>query len=195
MAKRAPDPETAANESELFRRSVGEVMPLRNAGRVAPARKLPHPLPLQRWRDELAALRESLSGESSDGDLETGEELSFVRDGIGAHALRKLRRGHWVVQDEIDLHGLTAAEALETVAGFLAQCTRRGLRCVRIVHGKGLRSRNRQPVLKPKIAAWLMRRDEILAFCQAPSAEGGAGAMMVLLKGGRRKEERGRADR
>lgn len=174
------------SETDLFRRSVGEVTPLRHPGKAVHARELPHPLPLQRWRDERAALQESLDGGAWDADLETGEELSFVRDGIGAHTLRKLRRGHWIVQDELDLHGLTSVDAREVVGEFLAQCARRGLRCVRIVHGKGLRSRNRQPVLKQKVAAWLMRRDDILAFCQARPVEGGGGAVVVLLKGGPR---------
>ena len=187
MTKHAPKPAPATSETDLFRRSIGDVTPLRHAARAVHARELPHPLPLQRWSDERAALRESLAGGEWDGELETGEELSFAREGIGAHTLRKLRRGHWIVQAEIDLHGLTSVDAREVVTGFLAQCARKGLRCVRIVHGKGLRSRNRQPVLKQKVAAWLMQRDEILAFCQARPAEGGGGAVVVLLKGGRKK--------
>ena len=103
--------------------------------------------------------------------------------------MRKLRRGHWVIQDELDLHGFTVPDARELLVEFLALCARKGLRCVRIIHGKGLRSKNRQPVLKQKVANWLMRRDEILAFCQARPTEGGGGAVVVLLKGGRRKAE------
>jgi DNA-nicking Smr family endonuclease len=144
---------------------------------------------LQTWRDEQAALRESMDGIPPDNDLETGEELVYVRDGIGTHVLRKLRRGHWIIQDELDLHGFNSADARELLREFLAQCMRKGLRCVRIVHGKGLRSKNRQPVLKGKVAVWLMRRDEILAYCQARPTEGGSGAVVVLLKGGRRKAE------
>ena len=189
MTKRAPKPDPAASEADLFRSSIGEVTPLRHAGRVVPARDPPHPLPFQRMNDERAALRESLDGIAWDSDLETGDELSFVREGIGTHTLRKLRRGHWIVQDEIDLHGLISVDARELVGEFLAQCARRGLRCVRIVHGKGLRSRNRQPVLKHKVAVWLMRRDDVLAYCQARPTEGGGGAVVVLLKGGRRKAE------
>jgi DNA-nicking Smr family endonuclease len=185
-AKSAPEAHSGAqtgSEAELFRSTVGDVTPLRQGGRVLHDLARPHPLPLQTWRDEQAALRESLAGIPPDSDLETGEELSFVRHGIGAHVLRKLRRGHWIIQDELDLHGFNSADARELLGEFLAQCTRKGLRCVRIVHGKGLRSKNRQPVLKSKVAVWLMRRDEILAYCQARPTEGGSGTVVVLLKG------------
>jgi len=97
--------------------------------------------------------------------------------------LRRLRRGHWVIQEELDLHGLTVNEAHALLSSFLNQCVRRGLRCVRIVHGKGLRSKNREPVLKRKVAGWLIQREEILAYCQARQADGGSGAVVVLLKG------------
>jgi DNA-nicking Smr family endonuclease len=177
------------DESDLFRTAFGDVTPLRQPGRVTHERPRPHPLPLQRWSDDEAALRDSLSDAGWDSDLETGEELSFVRVGVGAHTLRKLRRGHWVIQDELDLHGLTSLDAHDLLVEFLAQCMRKGLRCVRVIHGKGLRSKNREPVLKRKVAVWLMRREEILAFCQARPTEGGGGAAVVLLKGGRRKAE------
>ena len=173
----------AGSEAELFRSTVGDVTPLRQAGRVLHDLVRPHPLPLQTWRDEQSALRESLAAIPPDNDLETGEELTFVRHGVGTHVLRKLRHGHWIIQDELDLHGFNSADARELLGEFLAQCMRKGLRCVRIVHGKGLRSKNRQPVLKSKVAVWLMRRDEILAYCQARPTEGGSGAVVVLLKG------------
>jgi DNA-nicking Smr family endonuclease len=138
----------------------------------------------QRQRDEHAALAESLHGPLSvDDALESGEELVFLRDGLSRQLLRKLRRGHWVVEDSLDLHGMNRTEAAEAVALFLRRCTRRSVRCVRIVHGKGLGSRNREPVLKGKLRKWLALRDEVLAFCQAPAAEGGSGAALVLLRG------------
>ena len=183
ISKRAPKPAPVPGESDLFRDLVGDVTPLRQPGRVTHERAGPHPLPLQTWRDEQAALRESLDGIPPGSDVETGEELSFVRDGIGAHTLRKLRRGQWIIQDELDLHGFNSVDARELLVEFLGQCTRKGLRCVRIIHGKGLRSKNRQPVLKHKVATWLIRRDEILAYCQARPTEGGSGAVVVLLKG------------
>jgi DNA-nicking Smr family endonuclease len=173
----------AASETEMFRAAVGRVTPLRKPGRVIHDIGRPHPLPLQTWRDEQAALRESLDRVPPDSDIETGEELTFVRAGIGVQVLRKLRRGHWIIQDELDLHGFNSADARELLVEFLAQCAKKGLRCVRIIHGKGLGSKNRQPVLKGKVALWLQRRDQILAFCQARPTEGGGGAVVVLLKG------------
>jgi len=170
-------------DADLFRASVPGVTPLRH-GRTAPERPRPRPLPLQRLLDERAALRESLGDHPAwELGLDTGEELSFVRHGIGAQTLHKLRNGHWVIQDDLDLHGSTSAQARELLAWFLAHCARRELRCVRIVHGKGLRSKNREPVLKRKVAGWLMRRDDVLAFCQARRSDGGSGAVVVLLKG------------
>ena len=183
MSKRVPKPPPVVHEAELFRSAIGDVTPMPDPGRVVHERPRPVPLPLQRLNDDQAALRESLEDFARDGYPETGEELSFVRDGIGAPTLKKLRRGHWVIQDELDLHGLTVPDARELLAEFLAQCARRGVRCVRVIHGKGLRSKNGQPVLKQKVANWLMRRDEILAFCQARQTEGGGGAVVVLLKG------------
>jgi DNA-nicking Smr family endonuclease len=164
-----------------FHALVPDVTPIGRPNRAALERRRVEPVPMQRLRDEQAALRDSLSGHA-DGTIETGEELSFLRKGLPSAALRKLRRKHWVIQDELDLHGLTSAEAHPLLVAFLNACLRRGLRCVRVIHGKGLRSRNREPVLKHKVANWLMRRDEILAFCQARPTEGGSGAVVVLLR-------------
>ena len=189
--KRSHKPGPKAHEAELFRASVSDVTPLRHSGRAVLDRPRPRPVPTQRLRDERAALRDSLSDHVAwEIGTETGEELSFARSGIGAHTLRKLRRGHWAIQDELDLHGLTTLEARPLLVEFLNHCARHGFRCVRIIHGKGLRSRNREPVLKQKVANWLMQRNEILAFCQARRADGGGGAVVVLLKGGTRNAER-----
>jgi DNA-nicking Smr family endonuclease len=170
-------------DDEEFRRAIADVEPLAKPRRQALAGARPAPLARQRQRDEHAALAESLHGPLSvDDSLDSGEELVFLRDGLSRQLLRKLRRGHWVVEDTLDLHGMNRVEAAESVAAFLKRCTRRGLRCVRIVHGKGLGSRNREPVLKGKLRKLLPGRDELLAFCQAPAAEGGSGALLVLLK-------------
>ena len=172
------------DEGSDFRRAVADVKPLAPARRVALAPPAPAPIPHQTRKDERAALAEALSGPLSvDDALETGEELSFLRDGLSRQVLRRLRRGHWVVQDELDLHGMNRAQAALSVADFLRRCSAHGRRCVRIVHGKGLGSRNREPVLKGKVRAWLTMRDEVLAFCQAPPTQGGGGAVLVLLRG------------
>jgi DNA-nicking Smr family endonuclease len=175
-----------SEDSALFRDQVANVTPLPGRGKAEIERPRPRPVPAQRLLDDQAALRDSLSDNIPwDSGSETGEELAFQRNGISSLTLRRLRRGHWIIQDELDLHGLTTAEARVLMVEFLNHCVHKGLRCVRIIHGKGLRSKNREPVLKQKVANWLMQRDEILAFCQARRTEGGSGAVVVLLKGGR----------
>ncbi|MEZ5616026.1 MAG: Smr/MutS family protein [Rhodocyclaceae bacterium] len=138
--------------------------------------------PIQRWKDEAAALTESLSPAPLELSLEGGDEPSFLRPGLARSALRDLRRGRWVVQDALDLHGATRDEARLLLGEFLAESLRRGLRCVRIVHGKGLGSPGREPVLKGLVRGWLTQRPEVLAYCQARAVEGGAGALVALLK-------------
>jgi DNA-nicking Smr family endonuclease len=168
-----------ASDEPDFREGVE---PLPGRRRVMPERPRPAPVPRERWRDERAALAESLGPISPDDAVESGEELAFVRSGYSPAMLRKLRRGHWVVEDSLDLHGLNRSEAAAAVREFLRACRARRLGCVRIVHGKGLGSRHREPVLKGKVYHWLKMRDEVLAFAQAPAAHGGAGAVLVLLK-------------
>jgi len=163
--------------SDEFRKAVADVKPLKRPKRVALKVSAPAPVPHQHRRDEAAALAESLEGPLSvDDALETGEEFSYIRDGMARETLRKLRRGHWSVQDGIDLHGMTRRQASAVVVEFLDQCLARGLRCVRIVHGKGL------GILKAKLRNWLPQREEVLAYCQAPANDGGSGALLVLLK-------------
>lgn len=179
-----PAPESPCAGDVDFRTAMQGVVPLAPGRRVEPNHPRPAPVPIQRLRDEQQVLAESLrTAASPDTGLATGEELVYVRPGIPTSVLRKLRRGHWVIQDEFDLHGMTAAEAHMATAGFLQECVQRGIRCVRIIHGKGLRSRNKMPVLKRKLGHWLVVRDEVLAFCEARPADGGSGAVVVLLRG------------
>jgi DNA-nicking Smr family endonuclease len=183
--KKPRKPAVHPEEASLFRQSMADVIPLPAPARVEHDRPRPRPVPTQRQRDDREALVDSLSDEIPwDAGLESGDELSYARNGIGSQTLKKLRRGHWVIQDELDLHGLASDEARLLLVEFLNRCLRRGLRCVRIIHGKGLRSPNREPVLKRKVASWLMQRQEILAFCQARRIDGGGGAVVVLLKAG-----------
>ena len=168
-------------EDAEFRRAVADAEPLTERKRVVHRRR-PPPVPRQRLRDERAALDESLHGPFSvDDALEAGNELVYLREGLQREMLRKLRRGHWVVEAELDLHGMNRQVAAVAVAEFFRHCRRRGLGCVRIVHGKGLGSRQREPVLKGLLRKWLLR-EEVLAFSQAPAALGGSGAVVVLLK-------------
>jgi DNA-nicking Smr family endonuclease len=171
-------------EANLFRTTVGEVAPLRTAARVSTPLPRPQPIAHQRLADDEAALQESLSDEFSiDTLLEIDEDLSFVRGGIGPDVLRKLRGGGWVTQNQLDLHGLRTDQARQALSQFVRDSMKRGMRCVRIIHGKGLGSLGKKPVLKNKVRNWLVQKDEVLAFCQARAADGGSGALMVLLKG------------
>jgi DNA-nicking Smr family endonuclease len=168
-----------------FRRAMADVRPIapRARRRLALRSTPPPPDARQRQRDEQAVLSESISGPVSlDHLLDSGEELSFLRHGLSRDVLRKLRRGHWVIQSDLDLHGMNRAQAAEQLALFLRACSAQRMRCVRIIHGKGLGSRNREPVLKRVLHKLLPRRDDVLAFCQAPAAHGGAGALLVLLR-------------
>jgi len=166
-----------------FRKAVADVRPLKPVRRATPAKPPAPPVPVQTMRDERAALLESIGRPVTPEEaMESGEELNYLRDGLSRQVLRRLRRGHWVVQAGLDLHGLNRFEAQLQVAEFLLLAAHRGQRCVRIVHGKGHGSKNREPVLKGKLRNWLIPRDEVLAFCQAPAHEGGSGAVLVLLK-------------
>ena len=170
-------------EDEEFRRATLDVEPIAAPRRVARLGRRPAPVPKQRLRDEREALAESISAPlSADDSIDSGEELVFAREGISRQMLRRLRTGHWVVEDNLDLHGMNRFEAAASVAEFLRCSAQRRLRCVRIVHGKGLGSFNREPVLKGKLRSWLALRDEVLAFCQAPRVHGGSGAVLVLLR-------------
>ena len=168
---------------QLFANSVGRITPLPHSGRIELPAARPEPEPLQRQRDEVAALRETLSdGFDVDSLLETDAALSFRRPDIGPDVVRKLRRGGWVIQAQIDLHGMKRDEAREQLAAFLREAARKGLRCVRVVHGKGNGSPGREPVLKHRVHSWLVQKASVLAFTQARAAEGGSGALVVLLQ-------------
>ncbi len=182
-AERLRKEQQATIDADLFRASVGTVAPLAPPNKTILAPPRPAPIARQRLADERAALQESLSdGFTTETLLDTDEALSFARNGIGPDTLRKLRRGHWVIQDQLDLHGLRSDAAREALAGFIHDAARRGLRCVRVIHGKGLGSVNKEPVLKNKARNWLMQKEEVIAFCQAKAADGGSGALVVLLK-------------
>jgi DNA-nicking Smr family endonuclease len=170
------------DDDDIFRAAVKGARPLKHE-RVLLRPPPPKPIPHQFIRDEQQALVDSLSDDYIPAhELESGEELLYLRDGHSPDILRKLRRSHWVIQEQLDLHGMLVDEARAYTAEFLNQCKKRGVRCVRIIHGKGLGSKNREPVLKNKLRGWLMQRDEVIAYCQARQVDGGSGAVVVLLK-------------
>lgn len=179
--KKPRRPALSPADTALFRASVSDVTPLRQVAKVEQELPSSRAITASRKRNDYPALADSVSG-AMDALIEAGEALTFTRNGVGPQTLKKLQRGHWRVQDELDLHGLTSAEARATLVEFLDRCLSRGARCVRIIHGKGLRSPNREPVLKHKVGYWLTQREEVLAFRQARPSDGGGGAVMVLLK-------------
>jgi DNA-nicking Smr family endonuclease len=187
-AERAAAERAAQAAAELrrlqFSNAVGPVTALPAHAGADLQLPRPAPEPLQRQRDEQAALREALSDEVDvESLLLTDDGLSFRRPGVPPDVLTRLRRGHWAMQAQIDLHGMRRDEAREKLAAFVRDCTRRGQRCLRVVHGKGHGSPGRQPVLKAKVQRWLAQCDEVVAFVQASGPEGGAGALVVLLAG------------
>ncbi len=174
----------AERAKRLFADSVGRVTALAPHGRAAHAPSPPAPLPRQREADERAALREAWSDDVDVASLLlTDDGLSFHRPGIDPGVVARLRRGQWAIQGELDLHGLRRDAARDAVAGFVRNAARRGWRCVRVVHGKGHGSPGREPVLKGKVQRWLGQNHAVLAFAQASALHGGAGALVVLLRG------------
>jgi DNA-nicking Smr family endonuclease len=169
----------------LFARAVGVVQPLPDRKQARLPQVPAAPVAVQRQKDEEAVLRDALSDEFDVSTLlDTDETLSFRRPGIGPDVTHKLRKGDWSIQREIDLHGLRSDEARVALAEFIRLSHRQGLRCVRVVHGKGLGSPGKTPVLKSKVHSWLVQKNQVMAFVQAKPAEGGAGALVVLLKPG-----------
>ena len=170
-------------EKNLFIRAVGAVTTLDHAPRVSLSPQPAKPLAQQQRLDDVNVLRESLSDDFDVSTLlDTDDELSYRSKGISTDVTQKLRKGHWSLQGQIDLHGLRSDEAREALGQFIRDATKRGWRCVRVVHGKGLGSPGKTPVLKSKVQRWLVQKTEVLAFVQAKGSEGGAGALVVLLK-------------
>lgn len=170
-------------ERHLFARSVGAVTRLKNRNLARPAHPLPEPLPKQHWLDEERVLIEAMSDEFDVSTLlDADDQMSFRRPGIGTDVTTRLRAGHWAIQRQLDLHGLRVDEAREALGQFIRNARKGGLRCVRVVHGKGLGSPGRSPVLKSRVQRWLVQKREVLAFVQARPMDGGAGALLVLLQ-------------
>lgn len=172
----------ATSEKNLFIRAAGAVQPLPEKRRVTLKKVPPVAHQMQYQRDEQAVLKEAISDEFDVGTLlDTDDLLSFRQPGIGPDVTRKLRRGDWTIQRQIDLHGMRRDEARERLSIFIREAKQQGIRCVRVVHGKGLGSPGKTPVLKSRVHSWLVQKQEVLAFVQAKPAHGGAGALVVLL--------------
>lgn len=172
----------AQRERQLFAHAVGAVTPLVAAPRALKPSGVFPVVARQRQRDDAQVLQEAISDDFDvDTLIETDESLSFRQRGVGLDVVRKLRRGHWALHGQLDLHGLRSDEAREVLSAFIQQARKQGWRCVRVVHGKGLGSPGKTPVLKDKTLRWLAQRQDVTAFVQARACDGGAGALMVLL--------------
>ncbi len=169
-------------------RAFADVQRLAPSNRAALSAERPAPIARHTLADERDVLQASKYGnEPTPQTWDIGQEFehqqSYVREGIGADVAGKLRRGFWSVQAELDLHGLTTDRAHDALADFVLDARTRGMRCVRVIHGKGLTSPGKEPVLKGKVRRWLSHWDEVLAYAEAPQHAGGGGAVLVLLKG------------
>ncbi|CAI10123.1 conserved hypothetical protein [Aromatoleum aromaticum EbN1] len=185
-----PPDHDALDPAELFRHAVRGARQIESRDRVELQPPPPRPEPLKHSEDEQAALRESLDAPMSLEDrLEMGDEAIFLRPGLPRRVLMDLRRGRWVLQGEVDLHGYNRDDAREALARFLAASLQQGRRCVRVIHGKGLGSPGKLSILKHLSRGWLAQREEILAFCQAGPNKGGSGALLVLLRAGNPPKE------
>ncbi|MGI9309547.1 MAG: Smr/MutS family protein [Gammaproteobacteria bacterium] len=172
-----------SDDTSLFRNTVGEVRPLNSRKRhraETTAKTKPG------GKNDATTHRESVPPDNSDLVSSPGDQLSFQRAGVTRQTMRQLRRGRIDRQGEIDLHGMTLAEAQSALNIFGEECIRERCTCVRIVHGKGLGSGPAGPVLKPNVDRWLRQWDQVLAFCSAPANDGGTGALYVLLDPQRR---------
>ena len=170
------------DDTDLFRRAMSDAKPLRSEARIKPPARKPKPWARFTRADEKEVLRESLQDDLDTMESSNAESMRYRRPSVGRRTMRKLARGRYSVQDEIDLHGMTVDEAKPRLTDFINNSVRKGHLCVRIVHGKGLGSGDRGPVLKSAVNRWLRKWDSVLAFVSARQVDGGTGAIYVLLE-------------
>ncbi|MBL8296896.1 MAG: Smr/MutS family protein [Rhodanobacteraceae bacterium] len=181
--RKPPRPSPAVSDADraLFEEAIG---PVRRHVAAEPLHEAPRPAPEPRQfeLDEARVLDELMTMRIDPAEMEVGEELSYLREGYRPDVLKRLKRGSYSVQDEIDLHQMTADVARAAISGFLAEAHQRGLHCVKLIHGKGLRSRAAGPVIKRLVDRMLRQRDDVVAFASARAEQGGTGAALVLLR-------------
>ena len=165
---------------DLFRTSIGPVKRIKHDN-VLPVRKKPRPVPYQTLAENRKVLNEMMDGLIDPAEMETGDELLFKRVGIQHKVFKKLRNGNFSVEAQLDLHGMTVPVAKTALSAFLAECRNKSRKCVRIIHGKGIGSKEGKPVIKNKVNHWLRQRRDVQAFCTARPIDGGTGAIYVLL--------------
>jgi DNA-nicking Smr family endonuclease len=174
-------PKPDEHDIALFREATRGVKPLRHVERVTGDAPRPRARARFARAEPLQVLEEILPGSPDEPELAAGDTSLFARPGVAATTLRKLRRGQYRVQAELDLHGLTVAEAKLQLREFLVASLQRNARCLRIVHGKGLRSGPKGPVLRQLVNSALRRTAQVVAFASARQVDGGTGALYVLL--------------
>lgn len=169
------------NEEALFQAAMRDVAPLPDTNKAIDRNPKISPYPRKERHPQPTPENDALSDHIA-VELEAGDNWCYARPGISQQTVRRLYRGHWPIEWDLDLHGCTRNEARRRLNAFLDDCTQRKLRCVRVIHGKGLSSKNQEPVLKTSIGNWLMQRADVLAFRQAKPEHGGGGAILLLLK-------------
>jgi DNA-nicking Smr family endonuclease len=174
-------PNISEEDSALFRKTVGSIKPIKQDSIVINKPKLSH-TPSKTEEDDRAIMQELFDSEFERNLLERGDKLSYSKPGIQKQTLRKLRRGQYPIEAELDLHGMTVATANMALSRFLGQCIAHSQRCVRIIHGKGIGSKNKKPIIKNRLNNWLRHQDNVMAFCSARQTDGGTGAIYLLLK-------------
>lgn len=170
-----------ANDTEVFRAAMSGVRQLKSADRLEHRPAKPDAIPRQRQLDERRALKELLVPGAVPEDLETGEELLYLRPGHSPQLIRRLRRGRFSVADTIDLHHMSEPVAGDVLLQFLNEAARRRYGCVRVIHGKGLRSRG-IPKLKLMTHRLLRKHPAVVAFASCRPVDGGTGAVDILLR-------------
>lgn len=174
------DKSVKKEDRHLFLDAIGDVTPVKSDKHALTPAKKPKPYPRQKTLE----ITDKLTRAHTESTLALFSEdtLSYAAEGLQKNVLKKMRRGHFGLDAELDLHGLTSAQAKHELIKFLHFCEQDGCRCVRIIHGKGYRSENNLPVLKNDLNIWLRQHQEVQAFCSAAQKDGGAGAVWVLLR-------------
>jgi DNA-nicking Smr family endonuclease len=170
-------------DKKLFQEAVKNVKPLKIKSKTieVSTSKL-KPIAKKLIEDEKRVLLDSISDEYIYDNIDSEDGLLYLRNGHSPDILNKLKKGYWVVQGSIDLHGMISQEAKSYIVDYIQDCKKRHIRCIRIIHGKGIGSKNKEPVLRNKVKNWLVQKDEVIAYAQAPRHDGGSGAVVVLLK-------------
>jgi|TARA_B110000238_G_scaffold37242_1_gene39086 DNA-nicking Smr family endonuclease len=170
-------------DKNLFQEAVKNVKPLKIKSKTIEASaSKPKPIAKKLIEDEKRVLLDSISDDYIYDNIESEDGLLYLRHGHSPDILNKLKKGYWVVQGSIDLHGMISQEAKSYIVDYIQECKKRHVRCIRIIHGKGIGSKNKEPVLRNKVKNWLVQKDEVIAYAQAPRYDGGSGAVIVLLK-------------